>query len=111
MEAVLKLVKISDENVFFEDPEMAEKLITLIKQGLVTVIDEKFVLTKNGEIALEIGIIEFELLQEKDGLQPNLEEEQDKIILFFLKNWDKKRMIGLSVWIILIALWIFLRIF
>lgn len=109
METVLKLVKISDGNAFFEDPEKAEKLIILIKKGLVTVIDEQFVITKNGEIALEIGITELELLKEKEDLRENLEVEPDKVILFFLKNWDKKRIIGLSVWIILLALWVILR--
>ncbi|UJH92870.1 hypothetical protein LZ575_10895 [Antarcticibacterium sp. 1MA-6-2] len=108
MDQVLKLVNEANESKLLQEPEVSNKLGILILMDLVERSKNQLYLTSGGRIALKMGFQEYEKMTNKE-IFPKTNSESDRAILYFIRNWNKQRIIGISTWIILIALWAVLK--
>lgn len=103
MDKVLKLVNDGNADEFLDDPEISKKLNILMRKNLIKISDKQVVFTEKGVLAFKIGFREYEKMKEKKN--DKVEPISDKAVQYFLRNWNRKRIMGLSIWILLLILW------
>ena len=107
MDKILKLVNSGNADKFLDDPAISHGLNILISKKLVKNLGKQVIFTENGVLAFKIGFYEYEKMTEKKKFK--FEPVSDKAVLYFLRNWNRKRIIGLITWFILLILWAILR--
>lgn len=106
MDKILRLIAAGDQDVILEQKEMVKHLEVLVEYDMVSVENKKLFLTKKGGIAISTGMdffLEEFPLQERTGTTYSSKMEH------FLKNWDRKRKISITIWILLLLIGIMLR--
>lgn len=106
MEKILKLIEAGDEDVILSQKDKIKKLQVLINYDLVSVKDEKLLLTKKGAIAIKTGV---DAYFKKDPLKERTESSYCTKMETYIRQWDRKRKISFTVWILLLLVGILLR--
>lgn len=105
LEKILKLIAAGDQDVILDEKEMLKQLEVLVEYDMVSVENKNLYLTKKGEIAIITGmdvfLNEFPLNKETHRSCSKMEH--------YLTNWDRKRKINITVWILLLLIGIMLR--
>lgn len=106
LEKLLRFIASGDQDVILEQKGMPKHLEVLVDYEMVSVKDNRLFLTKKGGIALRTGM---DVFLEEFPLNKATESSSCSKMKNYLKTWDRKRKISITVWIFLLLIGILLR--